>query len=94
MVIKKLMVLLAASLIALNTNAIAEEMPVTDNLPADIGDIVKVCHQDSVEDEVEADSLNDYLVMCINDELEANEFDPLSYESALKLIKQHTPPAN
>lgn len=49
---------------------------------------LRVCISDAKEDEVLDQNLLDYLAICINDELEANGNDSLSYDQIIKLIKR------
>lgn len=43
-----------------------------------IQSVLVACKEYAVEDEVDADSLNDYLLQCVNDDLEENEFKKIA----------------
>ncbi|MGJ8692671.1 MAG: hypothetical protein ACSHW0_09330 [Thalassotalea sp.] len=49
--------------------------------------IVKMCKEDAADDEIEASQLTQYLTVCINDELEANDFKALDDKEIMVLIK-------
>lgn len=51
-------------------------------------EFLSVCISDAKEDEIEVSELIDYLVVCINDELEANDNNILSYTQIIELIKK------
>ena len=87
---KKLTTLVFVSLmqiLAINTVMANEESDSARATDVELANIVKLCKQDAKDDEIEANVLNDYLTLCINDELNANDFLQLTQEQAAQLLK-------
>ncbi|WP_448211912.1 hypothetical protein [Colwellia sp. MEBiC06753] len=52
-----------------------------------LNDIFEICQSDAQEDEVGADMLVEYIVQCITEDLEANNFEPISKAELVKFIQ-------
>lgn len=53
-----------------------------------LNEIASRCMAEAKEDQVAKEELIDYLALCINDELELNNFKTLTREEIVKLVKQ------
>ncbi|MDF0535166.1 hypothetical protein KDN34_01510 [Shewanella yunxiaonensis] len=76
----KALALLAAMLVT--ASVVADEDPLPQASVADIKELVQVCHQMATEDEVTKAELQDYLLDCVNDQL--NEMGYQRVESLQK----------
>lgn len=76
---KKILVVIAALFVPLNF-ANSEEMELS-KLVADTDYVISLlmqCKKDAEEDEIAEIDMNDYLITCINDELEMSDYQPIS----------------
>ena len=80
------LVLIALVPLGLTTTVTASEETVATEV--EVANIVKLCNQDAEDDEVEAESLKEYLSICINDELSVNGFKQLASEHISELINK------
>lgn len=78
-VMKKVLVVVAALFLPLNI-ANSEEVAL-DKLVADKDFVISLlmnCKEDAVEDEIADIDMHDYLMTCINDELEMIDYQPIT----------------
>lgn len=76
---KKILLVLAA--LSLTSNIAYSDEVETEKLTADkeyVMSLLMNCKSDAAEDEVTDEDMNDYLITCINDELEMVDYMPIN----------------
>ena len=73
-------IILALAVLALTSNAAFaqdDEQELMDASPEYAMSLVAQCKSDASEDEISASEMNNYLLTCVNDELEASYYKPI-----------------
>ncbi|AZQ85365.1 hypothetical protein EKO29_16070 [Colwellia sp. Arc7-635] len=73
-------IILALAVLALTSNAAFaqdDEQELMDASPEYVMSLVAQCKNDASEDEISASEMNNYLLTCVNDELEASYYKPI-----------------
>ena len=73
-------IILALAVLALTSNAAFaqdDEQELMDASSEYVMSLVAQCKSDASEDEISASEMNNYLLTCVNDELEASYYKPI-----------------